>query len=350
MTPMTLSPAGPVPLAAFLSSMHARIDATLRPLIAGAPRVALLDFPAHSNVGDSAIWIGQLAALRSLGIREPAYIATSRNYDAAALRAAVDGGVILISGGGNFGDMWPHHQVFRERVLRDFPDHRIIQLPQSIHFAGRQALDRARRAIAAHPGFTLLVRCERSLATARAQFDAPTELCPDLALRMGPLPRSRSRHDGVVLLQRSDKEGGQSASDTLPAGTERLDWVPESTSVARAAERICINAMIRYPRAVRSLGVGAASLYERLARQRLAHGVEMLSRGRGVITDRLHAHILSLLAGIPHCVLDNSYGKNRAVYEAWTRGVGRVAWCDTRDDAFARIGGLVSADVQGAPA
>jgi pyruvyl transferase EpsO len=37
-----------------------------------------------------------------------------------------------------------------------------------------------------------------------------------------------------------------------------------------------------------------------------------------VITDRLHAHILSLLLDLPHAVLDNSYGKLHRFLDAWT--------------------------------
>jgi pyruvyl transferase EpsO len=54
------------------------------------------------------------------------------------------------------------------------------------------------------------------------------------------------------------------------------------------------------------------------ASARLLRGLTLLSRGRGVITDRLHAHILSLLLDKPHVLVDNSYGKNRTFYETWT--------------------------------
>jgi pyruvyl transferase EpsO len=37
-----------------------------------------------------------------------------------------------------------------------------------------------------------------------------------------------------------------------------------------------------------------------------------------VVTDRLHAHLLALLLGIPHVVLDNSYGKLHHFIAAWT--------------------------------
>ena len=41
--------------------------------------------------------------------------------------------------------------------------------------------------------------------------------------------------------------------------------------------------------------------------------------GRMVLTDRLHAHILSLLLGKPRIVLDNSYGKIAKFADMWTR-------------------------------
>ena len=42
-----------------------------------------------------------------------------------------------------------------------------------------------------------------------------------------------------------------------------------------------------------------------------ARRVPTLRRGKVVITDRLHAHVLCLLLGIPHVLLDNNYGKVR---------------------------------------
>ena len=37
------------------------------------------------------------------------------------------------------------------------------------------------------------------------------------------------------------------------------------------------------------------------------------------MSDRLHAHILCLLMGIPHVLLDNTYGKVRSFHETWTQ-------------------------------
>jgi pyruvyl transferase EpsO len=54
-----------------------------------------------------------------------------------------------------------------------------------------------------------------------------------------------------------------------------------------------------------------------------------------VVTDRLHAHLLSLLLGIPHAVLDNSYGKLSRFLDAWTGGAGLMQRVASADEAVA---------------
>jgi pyruvyl transferase EpsO len=52
-----------------------------------------------------------------------------------------------------------------------------------------------------------------------------------------------------------------------------------------------------------------------------------------VVTDRLHAHILCLLLGIPHAVLDNSYGKLTRFLDAWTGDIAGVHRADSAQHA-----------------
>ena len=56
------------------------------------------------------------------------------------------------------------------------------------------------------------------------------------------------------------------------------------------------------------------------ARQRFGRGIRQISRARAIVTDRLHVHILSMLLGRPHAVLDNSYGKIARFMAAFTGG------------------------------
>ncbi len=55
------------------------------------------------------------------------------------------------------------------------------------------------------------------------------------------------------------------------------------------------------------------------AQARVERGLRLLARGELIVTDRLHGHILALLLGIPHVVLDNDYGKVGAYIAAWTQ-------------------------------
>jgi exopolysaccharide biosynthesis predicted pyruvyltransferase EpsI len=58
-----------------------------------------------------------------------------------------------------------------------------------------------------------------------------------------------------------------------------------------------------------------------------------LSRGRVVITDRLHGHILCLLLGLPHVLLDNSIGKLSAYFETWTPSMAGVTFASDEQTA-----------------
>lgn len=54
--------------------LRRRVVETCREVFADARGVALLGFPDDGNVGDSALWPGQLAVLRELGLGRPRYV------------------------------------------------------------------------------------------------------------------------------------------------------------------------------------------------------------------------------------------------------------------------------------
>jgi hypothetical protein len=111
----------------------ALIARVLAPLLRDVEGVALVGFPHHWNIGDSVIWAGTLQVLRELGI-PVRYVCTPKTYDAAELRLHLPAGPVLLTGGGNFGDVYLDEVALRRRVFEDFPDRHVIQLPQSIWF------------------------------------------------------------------------------------------------------------------------------------------------------------------------------------------------------------------------
>lgn len=325
-------------------SLLEQIHSTLGPLIPSGVPLALLDFPNHSNVGDSAIWLGERLYLGRQGMRVT-YTCSNRTYSEDRLRARVGKGPILIHGGGNLGDLWPHHEALREAVIRAFPRNKIIQLPQSIWFREQQNLARARAIFDRHPDLTILVRDRRSLEFARNEFRATSLLCPDMAFALGPLSRPLIPERDVVCLLRQDIESSGDRSSPTELNAVSVDWLADESSVRLRLDRFLADQCGRRPRAsdwCSSVLVPLRQvLWDGLARERVRRGCAMLSRGKVVITDRLHGHILSLLLGIQHVVLDNSYGKVSSFYETWTGGSDLVHRAKTLAEAAAMAHDLI---------
>jgi len=287
-------------------------------------------------VGDHAIWLGERAVLRRLGIRVDAAFAVSR-AGVDAIRRASQGRTVLIHGGGNVGDTWPMVQELWEALASSLRDRRVVLLPQTVYFRDPRALERARRAFEGHPDLTLMVRDRRSLDLVRERFAVRVVLCPDMALALGPL-RRRVGGEGapIVWVCRRDREGR--AERTPVDGIEPHDWwdpVPVPPHLRLRGSIALRTARIIAERAGAVPGRVVLGAFDEASRYRLARGIRLLGRGRVVVTDRLHGHILSLLLGIPHVLLDNSYGKNRAFYETWTAASPLVRWASTPREAIA---------------
>ncbi len=323
--------ARPDPLVDRLSGL---VRTTLARELAGVRRVALVDFPNHPNIGDSAIWLGELAALRGLGV-EVVYACDQRSYVPAHLRAALGAeGAILLHGGGNLGDLYPLFQRLRERVLADFPDRLTLQLPQTVARMSPATEARMRRLAGRHEGLRVLARDEatRHWFGDRLGIDAP--LCPDSAFCLGARPAPPG--EGVLWLARTDDESARGTLAPLPPGVRVADW-PAPTFVwhrRRMMSRRASFAVSALPAPGGRFWRPATGLYARLASERLATGLHLLGGAGAVVTDRLHAHILSLLAGVPHVLRDNATGKLRGCYELWTGASPLAHWSDDDREAL----------------
>jgi len=278
-------------------------------------RYALVDFPDHANVGDSAIWLGEITMLRQITGRDPCYVSTWHDFDHDAFRAACPDGVLFLHGGGNLGDIWPHHQHFREQILSAFPDRTIVQLPQSIHFREPSNATRFAAIAGRHPHFTLHVRDRRSLTFARRHLGCPAILAPDSAYAMARPVRGTPDCDVLMLMRTDDERRDHADPVALPASSAMVDWLEDEPGLPPGTDPVARTAQ---------------------AMARVDRGLRLLSRGRVVITDRLHGHILADLLRIPHVVLDNEYGKIAAYMEAWPAASSSVAVATTMAQAMAQ--------------
>ena len=180
--------------------------------------MGLADYPRHLNVGDSAIWLGERQLLRTAGVRVVASCDTA-TYSRRAFGRALAGRPVLLHGGGSFGDLWPEHQLLRERILADFPGRPVVQLGQSINFRSAENLERARRAVARHGNVTLVVRDAPSRDRATQLFEARVVLAPDMAFALGRLERTAPATEPLLHLGRDDLERSEGASPSAITST-----------------------------------------------------------------------------------------------------------------------------------
>ncbi len=327
---------------ALLTTLRDHVYDVVRRVTAPGP-VALLDFPDYANPGDSAIWLGALSCLSALGFDHPVFASDVRAFDERSLRRALPTGTILLTGGGNLGDLWPRQQEFRERILRAFPDHAVVQLPQSIHFESRTALATARRVFVAHPRYSLLVRDRPSLDIA-GELGCPAVLCPDLAFCLLPnkepaLQPSNRADDapGTLWLMRTDHESSGSNAQHAAA---HVDWVDAEPSALDRLAALLRDHLARAATngqapslASRAARRALSALYPALARRHVVRGCRLLRSTRIVVTDRLHGHILSLLLGVRHVLIGDRFGKLRGFVDTWTSSSSLMRWADSAEEA-----------------
>lgn len=316
-------------------TIYRSLDEIIRP----SSCCAWIDFPNHSNVGDSSIWLGERDYLsnRNISIR---YLCDATAYKKMILATCHPKGPILIHGGGNFGDLWPIHQQLREQVLLDFPDRLVVQLPQSIHFEDPKNLKRAVKAINNHERFVLMVRDWQSLELAKKHFHCTVTICPDMAFAMDQKrmkDRFRNPECRVLYLSRTDKEASQWKTTAYHRHENVLvlDWIAVHSryrsifyKLANRLERFKCSFLWIWAQKFRLIGA------QGIARKRLSRGLKLLSFGERVVTDRLHGMILALLMKRPVYVFDNSYRKLSCFYNAWLRGVEKLSFCLTEAKAL----------------
>jgi len=324
------------------SSMKSRVDNT--------------DPAYHRNVGDHMITLGELALLERKGFGSGTVMSGSGpgKYGAAlqckycqsgsfvrgcdevlekANPSVVARQVAMWHGGGNWGDLWRAAHVPR---LDSFPallrkNYTVVGMPQSLHYGnvelegkdaatlkekvseglGNLDLDSDDGRAAAHSRVILSWREIESYERAQQLYPyVKNILVPDMAFQLGPYsslrppPSSPLAVDIVVFLRDDhesalsnyrDKASVRSALESIEGGRglqfRIVDW-PDTLPIFDTYNYYFSDESIR-----------------------------LLSMGRVVICDRLHAAILCYLAGLPFVYVDQRTGKIsktlRVAFDSW---------------------------------
>ena len=289
-----------------------------RKLIGKFKYAMLFNFAAFENKGDPAITVGELQIIRKLGLELVFHCATtqckkgtvefahklSKKYSTEEL-------VILMHGGGNLLS-YLYEDFNRKLVLEQFPDFEVILFPQSIwHNASKEQTKLFQNVYSKHKHLTFLYRDRASYNLGKKLFPhVKCYLMPDMAFQIGTTQRFIAPTHDILWLRRSDPE---SIEYKIPVNRQNYDVIVDDWwewKTPKGSSRLENSILIA------------------------ANGMMFLQRGRVVITDRLHGHILCVLCGIPHVVIDPVNKKISSYMQTWTGGVENIQVAESPADAL----------------
>lgn len=286
------------------------------------------DYPMHLNVGDLLIYAGTEAFFKeyNINIRLRRCLQT---FDINEVKKNITKNTTIIChGGGNLGDLYPLLQKLREELVINFPNNRIILLPQTGYFSNQNEMKKSAAIFSAHKDCHLFARDLPTLELLK-NFSDKVILCPDMAHQLyGEFPlknKVESLEKNKLYFLRKDIEASQlekNIESTLSASAVVKDWDDIVTSNDIMYARI-------YSKLARISNISHLSIFkDKINDLWYKHTLNIIERARNefmkydlVVTSRLHGHIFSCLLGIPNQVCDNSYGKNLGYYNQWTKDI-----------------------------
>lgn len=306
--------------------LREKIKMTLTPLINND--YILLDLPYYSNIGDTLIWEGTKEYLETLPYKCLYYA----SKDSFIYRKLPKNIVILLQGGGNFGDLYRLHSEFRKKIIELYSDNKVIILPQTVFYEDERMMKVDVEFYSQHKNVTICAREQHSYNILKMHFKNEILLLPDMAFFINLSKyKMRKEEERVLYLKRIDKEYvDNNINGYMPVNVETHDWptyghryrkviwVERFFSVLkRFAKGIYVNNkyIIRLDDFKRNHFY--RSFYVQL-------GISFLCPYSKIYTTRLHVMILGLLLGKKLVLINNSSGKIWNYYETWLKGIDSI--------------------------
>lgn len=228
--------------------------------------------------------------------------------------------ILFLQGGGNHGNMYSFHEMYRREIIRKFQKNRIVLFPQTYYFSddddGRKQAEISKEIFSSHPDLVLAFRDEMSYSLAKNVYtENKVIFCPDMVLYLcGRFEKKNNPDTDIMILFRAGKEA-KFQPEEKKAVTQKLSEKYKLTHNDHTATE----------------KVTAANRYSLLKSQ-----VELYAGSDVVLTDKLHGAIFAIITGTPCVMLSTFNHKLREVYKIFEKTDGYY-FADTLEE----IPGLV---------
>lgn len=311
-----------------VKQLSSLIEAQLLPLI--NHDYVLYGLPYMTNIGDTLIWEGTLEFLKKV----PYKCKGVCGYREYPTEDAAKDNIVLIRGGGYFGDLWSSSWQCVLEGIRRYKNNKVIILPMSICYNDESKREADAEYLAEFKDLTICARDENSFEYAKKYFKNKVLLIPDMAFCIQRSFLDRwcvAPSDKVLLLKRRDKELVTDDIEIPEIDVEVHDWpTMESKTVVEARLERIVNKLVKAQRKWPQM----KSIFKKLEdgmyywfyrKQMISRGVSFVSSYSRIYTTRLHGLILSFLLGKEVYAIDNSYGKVSGCYDTWLKDVEGVS-------------------------
>lgn len=268
-----------------------------------------LDLPYHSNIGDSLIWLGTEYMLKQI----PYKCLGKHSKETFTFNKLPSNCVILMHGGGNFGDLWREHQDFRLKVINTYPNNPIIVLPQTVYYADNINILNDASLMCQHKNLTICARDKHSYdLLLKYKFASKVLMLPDMAFCIDSTDlqnKKGSVEKELLIVLRQDVEFPQKYLQDVSvfSHADYKDWPDMEASG---------NNLWRYMQEHSKEDIDKY-VQEVYFNNRIEEGIQFVSKYKKIYSTRLHVAILCSLLDIPVTLLDNSYSKNHHFFETW---------------------------------
>lgn len=269
----------------------------------------------YGNIGDLAITAAQKQFLQNhAGDRQVVRVPISRTAPLIRYirKHATRDDLITIIGGGNMGVMYPDIEELRQRVIKSFPNNRIVCFPQTLDWkedaSSATALNQIQLTYSKHNDLHIFARESVSFKKLDELFakhpNVNIEYSPDIVLSTTAsnfLSGGTSEPAGILQALRNDRE--------------RILTTEQQQSVTDALTKT------KLPIIVTDTHEGGSGLEQAVSDQMLANKVKEFCEAELVVTDRLHGMILAAISGTPCLVVPSSSHK---LYQTWLEWLAEV--------------------------
>lgn len=223
--------------------------------------------------------------------------------------------IIVMTGGGNFGNKYPVAQMVKQDVVKTWVQNKKIIFPQTVFYleGADDSLNEDKELFSKDNNVILFTRDQKSYDFARENFTCTLGLAPDIVL-FRKMQKKTEREKKILLLLRGDSERSFSHGD--------LEYV--INKACATGMNVCASDL--------QLIYNGAEIS--LRKKEINRKLDLISSSKFVITDRLHGMVFAAVTGTPCLVFPNFNFKVKGTYE-WLSYLPYIKFADSIDQVDA---------------